>query len=84
MPSKCNVVVVSVVCGPKQRNMNLEHLINLVQDRSPIYDPSHPLHRNRDAISASWKDIATEMNCKGKFYYHSFYLFNRVWNIVAR
>lgn len=47
--------------------MNLKHLIPLVQDRLPIYDPSDPLHYNRDVISALWKDIATEMKCKGKF-----------------
>ncbi|XP_066987260.1 uncharacterized protein [Macrobrachium rosenbergii] len=53
-----------LACGRGERSMNFELLINLVQDRHPIYDPSDPLHRNRDAISALWKDIATEMKCK--------------------
>lgn len=33
-----------------------------------IYDTSDPLHRDRDAIAALWKDIATEMKCKGKLF----------------
>ena len=49
--------------------MNAEQLINLVQERSTIYDPIDVLHRNRDVISALWKEIATDMKCKGKFYY---------------
>ena len=47
--------------------MNVELLISLVQERPAIYDPSHPMHHNRDVIAAAWKDIATEMKCKGKF-----------------
>ncbi|MPC72650.1 hypothetical protein E2C01_066961 [Portunus trituberculatus] len=41
-------------------------LINLVRERSAIYDPSDPMHRDRGAIAALWKEIATEMKCQGK------------------
>ena len=44
-----------------------KHLITLVQARRPIFDASDPLHRNRDAISAIWKEICTEMKRKGEF-----------------
>ena len=35
--------------------------------RRPIFDASESLHRNRDAIPAIWKEISTEMKCKGEF-----------------
>ncbi|XP_066964755.1 uncharacterized protein [Macrobrachium rosenbergii] len=38
-------------------------LISLVRERSAIYDPWDPMHRDRDAIAALWKEIATEMKC---------------------
>ncbi len=56
--------------------MHVELLISLVQERRAVYDPSDPMHRNRDVIAALWTDIATEMKCKGKF--NSFY-----WTIIA-
>ena len=56
--------------------MNVEHLITLVQTRRPIFDASDPLHRNRDAISAIWKEICTEMECKGEFYYRFYFSFS--------
>jgi len=52
--------------------MQVELLISLVQERRAIYDPSDPVHHNRDVIAALWNDIATEMKCKGKF--NSFHL----------
>ena len=48
--------------------MIVDVLINLVRERRAIYDPNDLLHRDRDAISALWKDIATEMKCKGKLF----------------
>ena len=42
--------------------MQVDLLINLVRERSAIYDPSHPVHRDRDAIASIWKEIASEMN----------------------
>ena len=62
-------VVVAITEQPLQlclccrhRSMDVEQLISLVQDRRPIFDPSDPLHRNRDAISAlfasEWKASA--------------------------
>lgn len=29
-------------------------------------DLSDPMHRNWDAIAALWKDVTTDMKCKGK------------------
>ena len=57
--------------------MLVDLLINLVRERRAIYDPSDPLHRDRDAIASFWKEIATEMKCKGElnsflFTYHSY------------
>ena len=52
--------------------MLVDLLINLVRERRAIYDPSDPLHRDRDAIASFWKEIATEMKCKGEL--NSFYL----------
>lgn len=46
--------------------MLVDVLINLVRERRAIYDPSVPMHRDRDAIAALWKDIATEMKCTGE------------------
>ena len=46
--------------------MLVELLINLLRERRVIYDPSDPVHRDRDVIAALWKDIATEMKCKVK------------------
>ena len=42
--------------------------IVFVNDVLYIYDPSDPLHQDRDAIAALWKDIDTEMKCKGKLF----------------
>ena len=55
-----------------ESTMLVKLLINLVRERPAIYDPSDPLHRDRDAIAALWHDIATEMRCKGEL--NSFYL----------
>ncbi|XP_068200589.1 uncharacterized protein [Palaemon carinicauda] len=44
--------------------MHVELLISLVQERRAIYDPSDPMHHDRDVIAALWTDIATEMKCK--------------------
>ncbi|XP_076057343.1 uncharacterized protein LOC143034885 [Oratosquilla oratoria] len=44
--------------------MLVDVFINLVREQRAIYDHSDPVHRNRDAIAALWKDIATEMKCK--------------------
>ena len=46
--------------------MLVELLINLVRERRAIYDPSNPVHRDCDTITTLWKDIATEMKCKGE------------------
>ena len=38
-------------------------LINLVRERRAIYNPCDPMHRDRDAIVALWKDIDAEIIC---------------------
>ena len=55
-----------------ESKMLVELLINLVRERPPIYDPSDPLHRDRDVIATLRKDIVTEMKCKEEL--NSFYL----------
>ena len=38
-------------------------LINLVRERHAVYNPSDPMHQDRDAIAAIWKDIAAQVIC---------------------
>jgi hypothetical protein len=46
--------------------MHLEDLINLIRERPALYDPGDRKHRDRDVISALWKEVAAELNSTGK------------------
>ena len=41
--------------------MILDIVSNLGRERRAIYNPGDPMHRNRDARVALWKDIAAEI-----------------------
>jgi hypothetical protein len=50
--------------------MQLEDLINLVRECPALHDPSDRKHRDRDVISALWKEVAAELNSTGKNFFH--------------
>jgi hypothetical protein len=49
--------------------MQLEDLINLVRESPALCDPSDRKHRDRDVISAPWKEVAAELNSTGKNFF---------------
>ena len=67
--SVCTKQMFQLPRGCTESRMDLELLINLVQDRHAIYDPSDHMHHNRDAIAELWKEIAKQMNFKCIFLY---------------
>lgn len=48
------------------QDFDIEKFVSMVREHSFIYDPRDPKHCNRYIISASWKNIAMEMNSTGK------------------
>jgi hypothetical protein len=49
--------------------MQLEDLINIVRELPALYDPSDRKHRDRDVMSALWKEAASEFNSTGKNFF---------------
>lgn len=51
--------------GAYAQDFDIEKFINMIRDHNFIYNPRDPKHCNRFIVSASWKNIALEMNSTG-------------------
>ncbi|XP_030753749.1 transcription factor Adf-1-like [Sitophilus oryzae] len=45
------------------KNVNKELLISEVQTRRPLWQDSHPLYKNKNAIEKIWQEVAAACNC---------------------
>ena len=70
---RCGPIFSSVKTNQQRSKHDASIIIHQFSTRTACYyDPSDPVHRDRDAIAALRHDIATEMRCKGGL--NSFYL----------
>jgi hypothetical protein len=54
-------------------NLNSEHFIELVWEKSILYDVKNKKHSNRDIVQKAWENIAKEMGCEGNRHLNTIY-----------